>query len=126
MSQPSNIAQPNNKINFLTIKFVWANVYKRSSKNSKEGILGVTDFRRFGVSRTLFFNVLQIDGSNRQKRPIYKSLIINTPPPKTIQPVTNLCEQSVQVLVWAGIAVQFFTKAMLLHSDILLGNVHQE
>ena len=80
LNSRSNIAQPNNKINFLTIKFVWANVYKRSSKNSKEGILGVTDFRRFGVSRTLFFNVLQIDGSNRQKRPIYKSLIINTPP----------------------------------------------
>ena len=108
-----------------TVKFVWANVYKRSSKNSKEGILGVTDFRRFGVSRTLFFNVLQIDGSNRQKRPIYKSLIINTPP-KIIQTVTKLCEQSVQSLVWAGIAVQFFTKAMLLHSDILLGDVHQE
>ena len=48
------------------------------------------------------------------------------PPPKIIQTVTKLCEQSIQSLVWAGIAVQFFTKAMLLHSDILLGNVHQE
>lgn len=32
-----------------------------------------------GYRELYFFNVLQIDGSNRQKRPIYKSLIINAP-----------------------------------------------